>query len=363
MTQAPTDRPPSSCASLGTSRDRQEASGSESQRVALIVLDQFSMIAFTSTIEPVRLANRVLGRDFYDWKTYSVDGNPVTSSNGCTLSVDGSITDLNDADITLICSGVDVERVPLPKELGIQLRKLNARGRTYGAVCTGAYVLARYNLLAGRRCTIHWDNIRSFREEFPDIDVSADLFAIDRNCITCAGGMAALDMMLRVIAIQHGAYLAHEVAEVALYQNMRSGESAQRHDLESRTGISNVKILDAIRIMDLHIEDPLSCQQLAMTVNLSPRQLERLFRRHFDCTPGQYYLKLRLETARDLLRRTNRAVLDVAIACGFASTSHFTKCYRERYSCTPTEERQSYFWAPAPRKPPVRATVTHLATS
>jgi transcriptional regulator GlxA family with amidase domain len=93
-----------------------------------------------------------------------------------------------------------------------------------------------------------------------------------------------------------------------------------------------------------------------MTVSLSPRQLERLFRRHFDCTPGQYYLKLRLETARDLLRRTNRAVLDVAIACGFASTSHFTKCYRERYNCTPTEERQSYFWAQGGRKP-ARAAV------
>jgi transcriptional regulator GlxA family with amidase domain len=238
------------------------ANNSEFQRVAIILLDQFSLIAYTSTIEPIRLANRVLGQDYYSWKTYSLDGAGVQASNGCTVSVDGSIADLDDADITLICSGVDVERTPLPRELGTRLRKLNARGRTYGAVCTGAYVLARFNLLDGRRCTIHWENLRSFREEFPDIEVSGDLFAIDRNCITCAGGMAALDMMLRVIAIQHGAYLAHEVAEVALYQNMRSGESAQRHDLESRTGISNIKILDAIRIMDLHIEDPCPASSL-----------------------------------------------------------------------------------------------------
>ncbi|MBA5779350.1 GlxA family transcriptional regulator [Stappia sp. F7233] len=316
----------------------------EKHRVALILLDRFSMIAFSSTIEPLRLANRVLGESFYEWKTYSVDGGEVEASNGCRVSVDASMQDLEDADITLVCAGIDVERIPLNKELGTKLRKLNARGRTYGAVCTGSYVLARYNLLEGRRCTIHWENLRSFREEFPDVEVTGDIYAIDRNCITCAGGMAALDMMLRMIAIRHGAHLAHEIAEVALYQNIRSGESAQRHDLETRTGIANIKILDAIRIMDMHIEDPLSCQQLALTVNLSPRQLERLFRRHFDCTPGQYYLKLRLETARDLLRRTNRAVLDVAIACGFASTSHFTKCYRERYSCTPTEERHSYFW-------------------
>jgi transcriptional regulator GlxA family with amidase domain len=327
---------------MSNSGPQQSRSESDGQTIALVLLDRFSMIAFTSVVEPLRLANRVLGRDFYRWRTYSVDGSPVTASNGCEISVNHSIRELEDADITLLCSGIDVERLQLDRELGTRLRKLNSRGRTFGAICTGAYLLARYGLLEGRRCTLHWENLRSFREEFPGVDVSSDIFAIDRNCITCAGGMASLDMMLRLIAIRHGAALAHEVAEVALYQNMRSGESAQRHDIEARTGISNAKILEAIRIMDMHIEDPLSCQQLAMTVNLSPRQLERLFRRHFNCTPGQYYLKLRLETARDLLRRTSRAVLDVAIACGFASTSHFTKCYRERFLVTPTEERNSY---------------------
>ncbi|MEP1930993.1 MAG: GlxA family transcriptional regulator [Roseibium sp.] len=315
------------------------------QTIAFVLMDRFSMNAFASVVEPLRIANRLLGRDYYAWETYSLDGNSVVASNGCEVSVKKPIRELQDADVTLLCTGIDVERLPLDAELGNKLRRLNAMGRTFGAICTGAYLLARYNLLDGRRCTIHWENLRSLREEYPNVEVTSDIFAIDRNCITCAGGMASLDMMLRLIAIQHGAYLAHEVAEVALYQNMRSGESAQRHDIEARTGISNAKILDAIRIMDLHIEDPLSCQQLAMTVNLSPRQLERLFRRHFNCTPGQYYLRLRLETARDLLRRTSRPVLDVALACGFASTSHFTKCYRERFLCTPTEERQSYQWA------------------
>ncbi|MEJ8476101.1 GlxA family transcriptional regulator [Roseibium algae] len=317
---------------------------SEGKRIAFVILDRFSLIAFSSLIEPMRLANRFLGKEYYTWTTYSLDGNPVTASNGVEISAQSSIRDLHDADITLLCTGIDVERLPLDPELGKRLRRLNAMGRTYGAICTGAYLLARYHLLDGRRCTIHWENLHSLREEFPHVEVSSDIFTIDRNCITCAGGMAALDMMLRLIAIQHGAYLAHEIAEVSLYQNMRSGESAQRHDAESRTGIANTKILDAIRIMDIHIEDPLSCQQLAMTVDLSPRQLERLFRRHFDCTPGQYYLRLRLDTARDLLRRTGRPVLDVALACGFASTSHFTKCYRERFGFTPTEERHSYQW-------------------
>ncbi|WP_417668098.1 GlxA family transcriptional regulator [Roseibium sp.] len=320
----------------------------EGKRIAFVLLDRFSMIAFSSVIEPLRLANRLLGADEYVWSTYSLDGNPVRASNGVEVKADFSVKDLEDADVTLLCTGLDVELLPLDPDLGKRLRRLNAMGRTYGALCTGAYLLARYNLLDGRRCTIHWENLRSLKEEFPAIDVSQEIFTIDRNCITCAGGTASLDMMLRLIAIQHGTHLAHEIAETFLYQNIRAGESVQRHDAEARTGIYNAKILDAVRIMDLHIEDPLSCQQLAMTVNLSPRQLERLFRRHFNCTPGQYYLRLRLDTARDLLRRTGRPVLDVAIACGFASTSHFTKCYRERFGCTPTEERQSYQWGIAP---------------
>lgn len=315
------------------------------QNIALVLFDRFSMNAFSSVVEPMRIANRLLGRDYYRWRTYALDSNSAVASNGCEIKVDFSVKDLNDADITLLCTGVDVERLPIDPDLGNRLRRLNAMGRTFGAICTGSYLLARYNLLNGRRCTIHWENLRSLREEFPQIEVTGDIFTIDRNCMTCAGGMAAMDMALRLIAIQHGAALSHEVAEIGLYQNTRTAESAQRHDIEARTGISNEKILDAIRIMDLHIEDPLSCQQLAMTVNLSPRQLERLFRRHFNCTPGQYYLRLRLETARDLLRRTSRPVLDVALACGFASTSHFTKCYRERFLCTPTEERHNYQWA------------------
>ena len=324
---------------------------SEGKRVAFVLLDRFSLVAFSSVIEPLRLANRLLGKDYYTWKTYSIGGNPVTASNGVEIRPDFSVSDLHDDDITLLCTGIDVERLPLDPDLGKRLRRLNAMGRTFGAICTGAYVLARYQLLNGRRCTIHWENLRSLREEFPDVEVSAEIFTIDRNCITCAGGMAGLDMILRLIAMQHGAHLAHEIAEAALYQNIRTGESVQRHDAEARTGIANAKILDAVRIMDLHIEDPLSCQQLAMTVSLSPRQLERLFRRHFNCTPGQYYLRLRLETARDLLRRTGRPVLDVALACGFASTSHFTKCYRERYNCTPTEERQLYQWGQGGSRP------------
>lgn len=315
------------------------------QKVAFVVLERFSMIALASAIDPLRLANRVLGRTLFEWSVYSLDGSPVYSSNNIEISVDASVEELKTADIVLVVTGVDVEKIPPSPLLRRTLRDLNSRGAILGSLCTAAYILAKNGLLNGYRCTIHWKNLRSFREEFPDIHISNDIFEIDRKRMTCAGGTAALDMMLMYIATYQSVALAQEVAEITLHQQIRTGEETQRYDLESRLGINNRNVLAAVATMNDHIEEPLSCQQLAVRMNISSRQLERLFRKYFDATPGQYYLRLRLEAARDLLRRTNRPILDVAVACGFTSTSHFTKCYREHFGLTPTKERQSMFWA------------------
>lgn len=321
----------------------------EPTKLAFVLLPNYSMIAFSSLIEPLRLSNRAAGETHYTWRCYSLDGQPVAASNQVVTNVDGAVHELEDAAITLVCSGVDVEQVALGTELGRRLRFLAAHGRMIGAVCTGAYVLAKLGLLDGYRCTIHWENILSLREEFPQAEVTSDIFEIDRNRLTCAGGTAALDMMLRFIADQRGVAIARKVAEVSLHHEIRAGENAQRHDLEYRLGIANPKVIAAVEAMESHIEDPLSCHQLAQAVDLSSRQLERLFRRHFDRTPSQYYLRVRLDIGRDLLRRTSRSILEVAVASGFTSTSHFTKCYRECFGLTPTQEiaRRAQLEAPA----------------
>ena len=308
-------------------------------KLAFVLLPKYSMIAFSSLIEPIRLANRESGAELFEWACYSLDGEAVEASNHVVTQVDGAVRDLGDAALTLVCSGLDIEQIEPGPELGKRLRYLVAHGRTIGAVCTGAYVLAKYGLLDGFRCTIHWENIPSFREEFPAINVTSDIFEIDRSRWTCAGGTAALDMMLRFIAEQGGVALARKVAEVSLHQEIRAGKNAQRHDLRYRLGTANDKLIEAVQVMESHIEDPLSCAQLAKTVDLSTRQLERLFRRHFDQSPGQYYLRIRLDKGRDLLRRTSRSKLDIAVASGFSSTSHFSKCYRKCFGHTPTDER------------------------
>ena len=232
----------------------------EPVKLASVLLPKYSMIAFSSLIEPIRPSNRESCETHFEWSCYSLDGKPVEASNHVVTQVDGAVGDLGDAALTLVCSGIDVERIEAGQELGKRLRYLVAHGRMVGAACTGAHILAQYGLLDGFRCTIHWENIPSFQEKFPAIEVTSDIYEIARNRWTCAGDTAALDMMLRFIAEQGGVGLARRVAEVSLHQEIRAGENAQRQDLRYRRGTANPKVIEAVQVMVNHLEDPLSCR-------------------------------------------------------------------------------------------------------
>jgi transcriptional regulator GlxA family with amidase domain len=216
---------------------------------------------------------------------------------------------------------------------------MERKGVDIGALCTGSYILARAGLLNGYRCTIHWENLPSFVEDFPEIEVTSELFEIDRNRLTCAGGTAAIDMMLNIIAMQHGHELAASVADQFMHERIRDRHDRQRMSLQVRLGVRHPKLLTVIKAMEQNLEEPLSRGALASNARLSTRQLERLFRRYLRRSPARYYLELRLNKARLLLLQTNMSVIDVALACGFVSASHFSKCYRDFFGHTPRKER------------------------
>ncbi len=308
------------------------------QRIGFLLIPNLSMIAFTSAIEALRLANRHAERRLYDWRLLSVDGGAVTASNGIALMPDGPISDQESFHTVIVCSGIEVERFDVRPMKG-WLRRLDRLGADIGALCTGAHLLARAGVLQGYRCTIHWENLSGFVEAFPDIEVSTDLFEIDRNRFTCSGGTAAIDMMLYVIARQHGEALATTVSEQLILDRIREPHDRQRLPLGSRLRVNNPKLIEAIGLMESHLEDQLSQEHLARGVGLSRRQLERLFRRHLGQSPARYYLALRLDRARLLLHQTELSVIDVALACGFVSASYFSKCYRQIYGRNPRAER------------------------
>jgi transcriptional regulator GlxA family with amidase domain len=312
--------------------------GKYPQKIGFLLLPNFSMMAFTSAVEPLRAANRLSGRALYTWHTASIDGKPARASNGIALVPDSSFHDEFDVRTLFVCAGIRAERFR-NQAVFSRLRELARRGVALGGVCTGSLALARAGLLAGYRCTIHWENMEGFVEDFPDLNITATLFEIDRDRYTCSGGTAPLDMMIHAISRDFSETLAIGVAEQMLHSFVRQPRDAQRMSLQYRIGISNAKLLAVIAHMEAYLESPLSPAELAASVQLSVRQLERLFRNHLGTTPTRYYIELRLRRAQLLLRQTTMPIVQVAVASGFASASHFARCYREFFGCAPRAER------------------------
>ena len=313
--------------------------GTRPREIVFALVPDYSFIAFSSAVEPLRMANRMRGQALYRWRVVGAGGASVRSSNGLVVHVDGDLASAESADLVIVCAGEQVQR-HADKACIAWLRRLARRRIPLGAICTGAYLLARADLLGGYRCTIHWENLASLREEHPDINVTTELFEIDRDRYTCSGGVAPLDMMLNLIEAEHGSPLAVAISEEFICERIRGGNDRQRIPLTHRLGTSQPKLVDAISLMESNLEEPMSLDELSRHVGLSRRQLERLFRKHVHCVPTRYYLELRLARARQLLLQTRRPIVDIAFACGFVSAPHFSKCYRDRYGVPPRDERQ-----------------------
>ena len=309
------------------------------------LIPDFTMVAFAAALDPLRLANRILGYEAYTWRLASLDGKPVRASNGVECAVTTSLEDErrkmagpDRPSMAIVCSGIDVEKYH-NKTAFAWLREEYNRGVAVGGLCTGAYVLAAAGLLSNKRCAIHWENLPGFQEAFPKANVFADLFEVDQNIYTCAGGTAALDMMLKLIGDDFDESLVNRVCEQVLTDRVRNQSDRQRLPLRARLGVQNSKVLSIIEFMESNLAEPLSLVEIADHVDLSRRQIERLFRTEMGRSPARYYLEIRLDRARHLLIQSSMPVVEVAVACGFVSASHFSKCYRELYARSPQQER------------------------
>jgi len=318
---------------------------STKRSLVFFLIPDFTMIAFATALEPLRSANRMLGYDAYRWRLASIDGAPVKASNGVECAADTSLEEERRKmagperpSMVIVCSGIDVESYQ-NRSTFAWLREEYNRGVAIGGLCTGAHVLAAAGLLSNKRCAIHWENLPGFAEAFPKANVYADLFEVDQNIYTCAGGTAALDMMLKLIGDDFDDGLVNRVCEQVLTDRVRSPTDRQRLPLRARLGVQNSKILTIIELMEANLSEPLSLVEIADHVGLSRRQIERLFRAEMGRSPARYYLEIRLDRARHLLLQSAMPVVEVAVACGFVSASHFSKCYRELYSRSPQQER------------------------
>lgn len=313
----------------------------KARRFVFVLMDNFTMLCFASAIESLRIANRTAGKKLYDWKIVADGGDIVTCSNGCGFTVQDDFCELERDDTIMLCGGLDIQRATTKRTLN-WIRREARRGVIIAGLCTAGYTMARAGLLDGKKATIHWENQDSFLEEFEDVNLTKSVFVVDGNRITTAGGTASIDLMLKIVADDHGEDLANAVADILIYSSIRTDQDTQRLSIPTRIGVRHPKLSRVIQIMETNIEEPISPAILAKDVGMSTRQLERLFRRYLSRSPKRYYMELRLQKARNLLMQTDMTVINVALACGFASPSHFSKCYRSHYDTTPYRERGTH---------------------
>jgi transcriptional regulator GlxA family with amidase domain len=310
----------------------------KSRNIGFLLLKNFTMISLASAIEPLRMANQLSGKELYSWYTLTEDGEPVRASDGIQITPDGGMTDPFELDTIIVAGGVNITRSYSKRELS-WLQSMGRKGRKLGGICTGAYALAQAGLMNGYECSAHWECIASLQEAFPKVNCTNRLFSVDRDRLTGSGGTVPLDMMLNMIKQEHGYQLSAAISEMFICDRIRNETDHQRIPLRHVLGTTQPKLVEVVSLMEANLEEAIELDQLACYVGLSRRQLERLFQKYLQCSPSRYYLKLRLTKARQLLKQTSMSIIEVASACGFVSTPHFSKCYREHIGIPPREER------------------------
>lgn len=309
------------------------------RKIGFILLRGFTMLSFVSAIEVMRMTNYLKQHELYSWCVYQ-DENDICASNGLSIQNRVDKEQLFACDIVFVCGGIHVQAATTPaiKQL---LQQLAAQETVIlGGLCTGSVALALAKLMDGYQCAVHWESLPAAKEAFPKIKFSDQLYVLDRNRYTCSGGTASMDMMLQLVRLQHGKTLATAVSQQFVVEKIREASTTQYLTNTENMGPGHEYVQTAIDLMRANLDEVLSIREIAALVKLSPRQMERLFKRYCHASPAQYYLRLRLQRAKELLTQTGMSIMQITVACGFSTSSHFSKAYRSYYGYPPREQRK-----------------------
>ncbi len=307
-------------------------------RVGVLLIDGFSLMSYASLVEPLRAANLFSAKRLYEVCNFPAAGDQALSSNGTAVARSDSKAEPGDFDLFLVVAGGEPADFLKPPVAG-WLRRLDRHGVTLGGVSGGTLVLAAAGLMENRRMTVHWEHAPVLAEMSPTLIIERSLYVFDRDRVTCAGGIAPMDMMHALIATHHGTAFARLVSDWFMHTDIRPSESVQRSSLIERYGTTNATVLDTIEMMRSHLSDPLDLTQLAAAANVGPRQLNRLFRDKVGRSTMSFYRMLRLEKARNLVRNSSLGMTEIAYATGFASSAHFSKAHSQIFAEPPSALR------------------------
>ena len=307
--------------------------------VGVLLVDGFALMSYSSVVEPLRAANLLGGRELFKVSNYAAEGDFAQSSSGALIETAGNLGDQHEFDLFLVVAGGE-PRDFLAVPVAQSLRRLARHGITLGGVSGGPVILAAAGLMENRRLTVHWEYAPMLAELSDTLMIERSLYVIDRDRVTCAGGIAPMDMMHSLIAKQHGADFARLVSDWFMHTEIRPSEGSQRSSLIERYGTNDQAVLDAIDLMRSHIGDPLMLTQIADYANISVRQLNRVFQEQTGLSTMAFYRDLRLEKARNLLRNSAMPLTEIAITTGFSSSSHFSKAYAGKFNEPPSQLRR-----------------------
>lgn len=309
------------------------------QKIGFILLRGFTMLSFTSAVEVMRMTNYVSQKELYSWHVYQDEEN-VCASNGLQIGSTISKHELFDCDMVFVCGGVDVQAATTASIKTLLQQLAEQDDIILGSLCNGSIALALAKIMDGYRCTSHWESLPAAREAFPKVHFCDQLYVIDQDRYTCSGGTASMDMMLQLVRIQHGKALATSVSQHYVVEKIRDASSTQYINHTEVMGPGYEYVQTAIQLMQANLDEVLTMQEIAALIPLSLRQMERLFKRYYHIPPAQYYLRLRLQRAKELLSQTSMSIMQVTVACGFSTSSHFSKAYRNYYGYSPSDQRK-----------------------
>ena len=307
-------------------------------RVGILLIDGFPLMSYASTVEPFRAANLFAGRALYDVQHLAASGMGAVSSGGAFVKATVTLEDAQNLDHVFVVAGGDPAAFREQKVFR-WLQRTARRGVPLGGISGGPVILALAGVMEARHMTVHWEHAPALCEISPTLMVERSLYVMDRDRMTCAGGVAPLDMMHALLTEHHGPSFARQVSDWFLHTDIRPSGGPQRAGLSERYGITSLPLIAAIEAMENHIADPLDLKQVATLAGLGARQVTRLFGEKLGQSTMAFYRDLRLTKARNLLTQSPLAITEIALATGFYSSAHFSKCFRQRYGEAPSKVR------------------------
>ena len=309
--------------------------------MVFIVVPRFNITTLITMIETLRIANYLAPSSTFSWEVASFDGSKIIASNGMTATIKTANDNLRSAEFVFILGSWGTEHYHNQK-LTAWLRKRARAGERICGVELGSYIVARAGLLDGKSATIHWSWLNGFKENFDRVEVEESLFTLDSKVMTCSGGLAGVDLMLRLIEEINGSSFSGEIADQMLHHPIRSAASPQRSTMGRSTETMRPLLREAMTLIENNIEEPITVPQIAKVLGVSQRQLERQFKKNVGCTVVQFGLLKRLQNARLLIISTDMSIRQIATASGFNTMSHFAFSFGKFFGRRPSDYREAW---------------------